>query len=227
MLVSRLSLFGLLGTLLTGLVLQAVEKPAFVPLFNGKDLTGWKTFLRDPQADPKKTWSIQDGVIRCTGKPNGYLITEKEYSNYILKLKWRFPADSKGGNSGVLLHCTGPDLVWPNSVEAQLFAGSAGDIWLIANQEGQLPALTIDPERKDPKNKQGRHYFRMNREEKIEKPFGEWNEYEIVCQGGDITLIVNGKTVNTGKNGSLKKGRIAVQSEGAAIEFKDIQILQY
>ena len=54
------------------------------------------------KADPKQTWSVVDGTIRCTGKPNGCVVTEKEYGDYVLKLKWRFPADSKGGNSGVL-----------------------------------------------------------------------------------------------------------------------------
>ena len=81
--------------------------------------------------DPKDTWSIVDGSIRCVGKPNGYIATEKEYGDYTLRVKWRFPADSKGGNSGVLLHVQEKDNVWPTSVEAQLFAGRAGDIWLI------------------------------------------------------------------------------------------------
>lgn len=202
----------------------------FTPLFNGKDTTGWTFFLRPPantpdaKPDPKDTWSVKDGVLVCTGKPNGYVVTEKEYGDYVLRLKWRFPKESKGGNSGVLLHCTGEDRVWPNSVEAQLAAGQAGDFWLIADKAGKLPKLDIDAARKDEKNKEGRHFFRLNKEEKVEKPFGEWNEYEITCKGGDITLVVNGKTVNEGKGGELKKGRIALQSEGAPIEFKDIEI---
>jgi hypothetical protein len=114
--------------------------------------------------------------------------------------------------------------VWPNSVEAQLFAGAAGDFWLIADAGGRLPKLDIDPDRKDPKNKEGRHYFRIDREKKVEKPFGEWNQYEITSQDGNIRLVVNGTFVNEGKNGSLTKGRIALQSEGAPVEFKDIEI---
>ena len=210
--------------------LAASSAPAddagFKPLFNGKDLTGWTTYLKDPSADPKNTWTFDDGVIICNGKPNGYIATKEQYGDYVLKLKWRFPADSKGGNSGVLLHMQEKDAVWPNSVEAQLFAGSAGDIWLIADDTGTLPALTIDPAQKDPKNKQGRHYFRMHKGEKIEKPFGEWNEYEITSKDGNLTLVVNGKPVNMGKatETSLKKGRIGLQSEGAEVHFKDIEI---
>lgn len=202
----------------------------FTPLFNGKDTTGWTFFLRPPKdkpdskPDPKDTWSVKDGVLVCTGKPNGYVVTEKEYGDYVLRLKWRFPEGSKGGNSGVLLHCTGKDVVWPNSVEAQLAAGQAGDLWLIADESGKLPKLDIATDRKDEKNKQGRHYFRIGKGEAIEKPFGEWNQYEITCKGGDITLVVNGKKVNEGKAGELTKGRIGLQSEGAPIEFKDIEI---
>jgi hypothetical protein len=200
----------------------------FIPLFNGKDLSGWTAYLRptkeNPNPDPKNTWSVVDGVIKCTGRPNGYIATENEYGDYVLRVKWRFPADSKGGNSGVLLHVTGPDRVWPNSVEAQLASGSAGDFWLIADEHGKLPYLEIDQSRKDLNNKEGRHYFRINREKPVEKPFGEWNQYEITCKGGDIRLVINGTLVNEGKNGELKRGRIALQSEGAPIEFKDIEI---
>ena len=218
-----------LAALLVCVSLSATaQEPGFTPLFDGKSLAGWKTYLRPDKSgatpDPKTVWQIRDGVIICKGKPNGYIVTEKEYGDYVLKLKWRFPADSKGGNSGVLLHVTGPDRVWPNSVEAQLFAGSAGDFWLIADEKGRLPNLEIDQSRKDPKNKEGRHYFRMAKDTPVEKKFGEWNDYEITCKGGDITLVVNGKKVNEGKNGELTKGRIALQSEGAEVHFKDITI---
>lgn len=199
---------------------NAADNDGFTPLFNGRDLTGWKPHLRAKDGkvpDPKDTWSIVDGYIRCVGKPNGYIATEKEYGDYMLRVKWRFPADSKGGNSGVLLHVQEKDEVWPTSVEAQMFAGRAGDIWLIYPPAAMLE---IDMKRQDPK--QARHYFRMV--DDVEKKFGEWNQYEITCKGGDVTLTVNGKKVNEGKNGNLKKGRIALQSEGAEVHFKDVEI---
>ena len=58
-------------------------------LFNGKDLTGWTFFMRN-NADPKETWSAADGVIKCTGKPTGYIRTEKSYRDYKLTAEWRF-----------------------------------------------------------------------------------------------------------------------------------------
>ena len=191
------------------------------PLFDGKTLDGW-TFIVKPdkdgkKADPKDTWSVVDGTIRCTGKPNGCMVTAKEYGDYVLKVKWRFPAD-KGGNTGVLLHVQ-DDTYWPTSVEAQLLSGRAGDILLT-----KPPAVTleVDKTRQDPKVE--RRYLRFETKEPVEKPLGEWNEYEITCRGGDITLVVNGVKVNEGKNGNLKKGRIALQSEGAEVYFKDLVI---
>lgn len=202
--------------------LAADDKNDFAPLFDGKSFDGW-TFIVKPdkdgkKADPKDTWSVKGGTIRCTGKPNGCMVTAKEYSDYVLKVKWMFPADSKGGNTGVLLHVQ-DEKYWPTSVEAQGLAGRAGDFWLIYPPD---VTLDIDKTRQDPK--QARHYFRLETKEPVEKPFGEWNEYEITCKGGDITLVVNGVKVNEGKNGNLKKGKIALQSEGAEVQFKDVVI---
>jgi hypothetical protein len=203
----------------------AQDKNGWTPLFNGKDLTGWKPTLRQPKegkpVDPKDVWSVVDGYIRCIGKPNGYIATEKEYGDYVLRVKWRFPKDSKGGNSGVLLHVQKEDKVWPDSVEAQLASGRAGDFWLIMPPQTRLE---IDPARLDPNNKEKRHFFRIPKDEVIEKPFGEWNQYEITCQGGDVTLVVNGIKANEGRNGNLTRGRIALQSEGTEVHFKDIEI---
>ncbi len=118
---------------LTLVALGALAAPAaddgFTPLFDGKSLDGW-TFIVKPdkdgkKADPKDTWSAAEGVIRCTGKPNGCMVTKGEYSDYVLKLKWRFPADGKGGNSGVLLHVQ-DEKYWPTSIEAQLLTGAPG-----------------------------------------------------------------------------------------------------
>ena len=207
--------------------LQAADD-GWTPLFNGKDTTGWTFTLRpskdkvSDKPDPKDTWSVKDGVLLCTGKPNGYIATEKEYENYQLRLKWRYLKEAKAGNSGVLLHVTGPDVVWPNCVEAQLASGKAGDIWLNADSAKKLPTLKFDSELKDSANKEGRHFFRKKTDRPVEKDTGEWNQYEIDCKGGEIILTINGVVVNEGKEGSLKKGRIALQSEGTPIEFKEI-----
>jgi hypothetical protein len=200
----------------------ADEKDGFTPLFDGKTLDGW-TFIVKPdkegkRADPKGTWSATDGMIHCTGKPNGCMVTKKEYADYVLKVKWRWDGDGKGGNSGVLLHVQ-DEKYWPTSIEAQMLTGRAGDLLLTNPPDAKLE---VEKSRQDPKLE--RCFRRIETKEPVEKSLGEWNEMEVTCRGGDITLVINGIKVNEGKNGNLRSGRIALQSEGTEIFFKDIVI---
>src|SRR5687768_13727800 len=83
----------------------AVAEEKVVPLFNGRDLAGWTYHLSDPDVKMEDVWSAKDGVLKCKGKPSGYLLTKKnDYENYVLELEWRWP--EKGGNNGVLVHVT-------------------------------------------------------------------------------------------------------------------------
>lgn len=208
----------LLATLLAS---PAADPDGFTPLFNGRDLAGWKAVAK-PNADgspgdPNGTWSVADGVVKCSGQPFGYLATEKEYGDYVLRVQYRYPAGAGKGNSGVLLHCQAKDEIWPTSVEAQTRAGRAGDIWL---NTPPATKLGIKDSQKDPKAE--RHVFHLA--DPAEKPFGEWNRYEITCRGGDITLVVNGTVVNEGKGCNLTRGRVALQAEGTPVEFRDVAI---
>src|ERR1700722_4540689 len=83
------------------------DKQSFKPLFNGKDLTGWKTFLKDDTADPAKTFVVKDGEIQVTGFPFGYFYTDKSFKNYIIRYSWTYPKDQPEKttmNSGLLIH---------------------------------------------------------------------------------------------------------------------------
>ena len=102
-------------------------------LWNGKDFTGWKLYTGEPDHDVMKTWSVKNGLLRCEGKPAGYMRTEKDYADYLIHVEWRWP--EKGGNNGVLVHMSGEDKVWPKSLECQLFSGNAGDFWVIGGLE--------------------------------------------------------------------------------------------
>ncbi len=181
-----------------------------VRLFNGRDLTGWGFHLTDPDARAEDVWSVRDGVLRCAGSPVGYLRTEGKYTNFVLELEWRFDPEKGAGNSGVLLRRTGPDKVWPRSLEAQLMSRNAGDIWNI----DAFPAVA------DPERTQGR------RTEKLlpcnEKPLGEWNRYRITLDGGELTLEVNGEVQNRASWCLEEPGEICLQSEGAWIEFRNV-----
>src|SRR5690349_1941865 len=110
------------------------EQPKPIELFNGRDLTGWTGVLDGDKAKTEDVWTVADGVLMCKGNPRGYLRTERgDFHDYMLTLEWRFPAGSKGGNSGVLVHTNEPGAlgIWPKSMEAQLNHQNAGDIWVI------------------------------------------------------------------------------------------------
>jgi hypothetical protein len=194
------------------------QEEGFTPIFNGKDMTGWTFFLSKTGDNKEGTmkmadvWSVADGVITCKGKPSGYIRTEKDYTNYVLKLEWRFP--EKPGNSGVLLRTVGDDKVWPKSIEAQLQSGKAGDFWLIDGVKLDTP-----PDRVDQKTPRHRNHTKPN-----ERPLGEWNEYEITVDGGKVSLKVNGEVLNEGTGGEEVAGKICLQSEGAVIQFRNIRI---
>ncbi|HUE72310.1 MAG TPA: DUF1080 domain-containing protein [Pirellulaceae bacterium] len=194
----------------------AQEESDATSLFNGKDLSGWTWVSSKEGVKAEEVWSVKDGVLSCTGKPPGYLRTEKDdYANYVLELEWRFPKGSAGGNSGVLLHTSTPGEIgiWPKSLEAQLFHENAGDIWVIGE--------TCEIENAAERVKGRRH---LNTSDGDEKPIGEWNQFRILCKQDAITLFVNGKEVNHVTKCSATKGAICLQSEGAPIEFRNIRL---
>lgn len=186
-------------------------------LFNGKDLCGWTYFLADPNLKMEDVWSIDGdrGILICKGRPAGYIRTVADFTNYILKLEWRWVPEYKGGrNSGVLLRMVGHDKIWPKSIEAQLMSGSAGDFWLIDGVK-----LDTEPARFNPNAPTNRIKAKM-----VEKPIGEWNEYEIIVDGDHVVLKINGQVVNEGTGAEVVPGKICLQSEGAEIHFRNIRL---
>ena len=187
-------------------------------LFNGKDLTGWVRFIpNEKKVDGKwqtqTVWTVKDGVIYCTGKPNGYIRTEESYANYKLHVEWRWVA--KPTNSGVLLHKKGIDKVWPTCVEAQLMHDNAGDFWLLSHSTIKAGGQQIGPKPYANAKKRG---------EPAEKPAGEWNTYDITCDGGTVQLVVNGRLMNEGTDANPSSGPICLQSEGSPIEFRNVTL---
>lgn len=191
----------------------AVTPTEKVVLWNGSDFAGWKLFLPDPSADVAKTWSIDKGVLRCEGKPAGYMRTETSYADYHLHVEWRWPA--KPGNNGVLVHMSGEDKVWPKSLECQLQAGSAGDFWVIGGVETAQHAKGGDRVR-------GRRTVKLR--DSSEKEPGQWNAYDIICKDDWVVVLVNGTLQNVATECSERGGRICLQSEGAVIEYRNLWI---
>ena len=172
---------------------------------------GWDYQLPD-SASASAVWSTKDGVIRCEGQPIGYLYTKKKYTNFELELEWRGDPKSGPGNSGVLLRVQEPHQVWPKSIEAQLMSQNAGDIWNI----DAFPML-VESDRTS-----GRRTVKLLPSN--EKPLGEWNHYRIRLVGGDLEMWINGVLQNSATWCEEIPGVIALQSEGAVIEFRNVQI---
>ncbi|MFO0968271.1 MAG: DUF1080 domain-containing protein [Gemmataceae bacterium] len=147
----RLSLLALL----VPLAAHAGDKTGWRPLFNGKDLAGWDTWLGKPTGekepvglnkDPKMVYTVVDAdgkpAIRISGEIFGAITSKEEFGNYHLKLdfKWgekRWPPREKAvRDSGLLYHCVGPHgaagSFWMRSQECQIQEHDCGDYWSVA-----------------------------------------------------------------------------------------------
>jgi hypothetical protein len=247
----------------SGSASQVTTPREVIRLFNGKDLTNFYTYLGPPMKgaapygknhDPEKVFTVQDGMIRVSGKVFGGLTTEREYENYHLLVEFRWgkqtwpPRENRSRDSGILLHCVGDDGaaggVWMESIECQIIEGGTGDFILVRGKG--MPSLTVESEERG-----GQLYYKpgaaaqtkssgrfnwygrdpawkdvlgFRGAQDVEKPAGEWNTVECVCDGDKITNIVNGTVVNMGTKASPAKGKILFQSEGAEVLFRKIEL---
>ena len=192
--------------------LRAGDPPAgFEKLFNGADLSGWKS------TGNMKVWGAEKGVIYCAGGGGGWLMTEKEYGDFELRLEYKMPLK---GNSGVALRAPlkgDPAYV---GMELQLIDDvnwgklekwqHTGSIYHV------VPAKTI-------KNKE----------------IGEWNSFKVIARGRQITVIQNDETLvdanlddfvkehgkrHPGILETNKKGHIGFQSYNLRVEFRNIYL---
>lgn len=191
-----------------------------VVLFNGGNLDNWIVYTEDPETDPSQLFRAEDGVIRVAGTPSGYLRTRESYGDYELHLEWRWTGEPV--NSGVLLHLQGEEMIWPNSIECQLKHRQAGDVVLIGEGAGITvgdSVYLVEPE-------QSRFVVIPRTEESSENPPGQWNSYDIRSLDGNLEVRVNGVLQNRGSGMTLREGKIALQSEGAPMEFRNIFLVR-
>jgi len=182
------------------------KKNTEVKLFNGKDLSNWVFYLRDPAVDPATVFTVRNGVINITGDPFGYMRTKDVYSDYTLHVEWRYPGELS--NSGVFIHAQTPDTIWLRCFECQLHAGDAGDF------------ICMNGSKMNEQKEGSRVVKKMNPSN--EKPAGEWNTMEVICKSNTIEVSVNGLLQNKATGISDSKGHICLQSEGKNIEFRNV-----
>jgi hypothetical protein len=131
---------------------EAVRPTELTTLFNGKDLTGFSTWLKDTKGeDPRKVFSARDGLLHISGERFGYVATRKEYRDYHLTVEFKWGKRTDGGkyvrNSGILLHAVGPagaaGGVWMSSIECQLAQGCVGDLIVIRGKDAKGEAVPV------------------------------------------------------------------------------------
>ncbi|MBP5319714.1 MAG: DUF1080 domain-containing protein [Kiritimatiellae bacterium] len=190
-----------------------IRPTAKTVLFNGKDFSGWtKVITAEPGSSVDTTWQVVDGVIRCTGAPMGYIVTQQSFTDYKLTVEYRWYDRAKNMNSGVFVHKTGPDTFFlPCAIESQLKMGDAGDFVLLS--KASVNGIKNDNIGSVKKFK-----------DSSEKPFGEWNRVEITVKGRTIDIFINGVHQNHGENATADAGQICLQSEGGPIEFRNVFI---
>ena len=214
--------------------LQAPADPVVTPtatiaLFNGRDLSNWEADVpaRDTAPDLRPSFIIRSGRLVSLGTPEGHLVTRQQYRDYRLEAEYRFAG--KPGNCGILVHASRPRALYkmfPQSIEVQMNSGHAGDFWVI---QENIEVPDMDTRRpREPGQKwggaEGDARRVLNLTDASEKALGEWNTMVIAVRGRAITVWINGDLVNNGVNASVDHGKIAVQAEGAEVEFRKIEI---
>ncbi|MFP5392925.1 MAG: DUF1080 domain-containing protein [Gammaproteobacteria bacterium] len=262
---SHVARMGILGAALAlAAPLAAAGATGWTPLFNGKDLSGWSSYVswqpldnrngppasvRGVNNDPKKVFSVVDGMIRVSGEEWGGLSTAAEYERFHLKFEFKWgskkwpPREHAPRDSGVLYFAVGPQGAqsghWMRSHEFQLQEGDCGDYH-------SLDGVTVDAHVGDAHQGDWK-FFRYAPELPLknniaarilklgnpEKPSGQWNTMEIIADGATLIHIVNGKEVlrayNSrqtvdGKSVPLQRGKFEIQSEGAEAFYRNIVI---
>src|SRR5689334_23786521 len=194
-------------------------------LFNGKDLSGWHVDVPAIDSSPRvrNPFIVRNGMLVSLGEPQGHLITDSVYRDYRLEVEYRFPG--KPGNAGVLVHASTPRALYgmfPRSIEVQMESGNAGDFWCIV-EDIRVPNMV---RRRGPRAKwgttEGKERRILNLTDHSEKPVGRWNRMVIEAMGRTIKVWVNGDLVNSGFDATADHGQIALQSEGAEVEFRKL-----
>lgn len=195
----------------------------FVDLFNGKDLENWVDVNTSP-----KTWRVENGILICSGKPIGVMRSKKQYENFVLVIEWKHM--EAGGNSGIFLWSDAiPKGRLPKGMEVQMLElqwpyinrkrnGEPNHLGYVSGELFGAGGMRAIPE--NPRGCRSMSY------EMRCKGKGEWNRYVVVAVDGTVKLSINGKFVNGIREADLRKGYLCLESEGAEIHFRKIQIME-
>ena len=182
------------------------SKSQWTPLFNGHDLSGW-TIKCQPQDQGKVFWTVIDGAIQCDSmgrKDHNYvwLLTEKEFADFELKLKFQADKNSPG-NSGLQFRSRFDDAAnggWLDGPQVDIhppapMSWRTGLIYDETREERRWISPSLKDSSMDPKFNPTHHVFKYTDD-------GDgWNDLTLICQGMHVKTILNG-VVRTDWNGA-------------------------
>jgi hypothetical protein len=193
----------------------AAAEPEFKDIFNGKDLNNWVVEgAKETNEKGKKipVWSVQEGLLHCTGKGYGFLRYDQEFSDFVFHAEYRM---TKGCNSGIGFRGTKYDGKVPSRPS-------------IHSYEIQI----LDDAGKEPGNHtSGSLYRYLAPKVNATKPAGEWNVIEVECRGPHIRITLNDQVIHDldqSKHEGLKNkplvGYFCVQTHGKPIEYRNLRV---
>jgi hypothetical protein len=137
-------------------ITRAADEPIapkeMTPLFNGKNLDGLTTWLKESKRDdPKQVFRVTDGQLHITGDGFGYIATARAYKDYRVLVEYKWGKKTDGGkyvrNSGLLLNAIGPDGgangTWMSCIECQLAQGCCGDLIVIRGKDEKGATIPV------------------------------------------------------------------------------------
>ncbi|HEX6987030.1 MAG TPA: DUF1080 domain-containing protein [Planctomycetaceae bacterium] len=235
----------------------APESGRWISLFNGRDLDGWTPKITgyDLGENFADTFRVEGGVLKVSydgydsfGGRFGHLFYKEKFSNYRLRVEYRFVGEQVAGgpgwavrNSGVMFHCQPPegmrkDQEFPVSIEAQMLGGDGRNDRTTGNVCTPGTHITLD----------GELVTRHCTSSRSKTYHGDrWVTMELEVRGGGVVRhVVEGETVLEyerpqldsgdadarrliGPDGGvvLREGFIALQSESHPVEFRRVEIL--
>jgi hypothetical protein len=192
------------GCILLSIAAISLAEDGFTPLFDGKSLDGWKPL-------PGGRWEVVEGAIvgtqEATESRHGQLLSDKQYGDFIVRLKFKALA----GNSGLYFRVQQVDHdVAVKGFQAEIDAGG-NDIGGLYETLGR--AWVVQPEQDAVKT-----YY---------KPM-QWNEMTVTARGGNVTVDVNGvKSAELKDDPGARRGHLGLQLHGGQkmhVMFKEIEI---
>ena len=181
------------------------KQNGFSSLFDGKTLDGWVI-------ENGGRFSVRDGML-YVNKGTGWLRSERQYADFVLKLEFRFL--EKEANSGIFVRTAATSKQdengWPDN---------GYQIQCMDTITGERPLATMipygAPAYKDKSD--------LEMLSKVYRPTGEWNSYEITCMGEELNVKLNGAVITKATDIKRPRGHIGIQAEHGQVEFRRVQL---